>query len=277
MSWIESLIGTVQQATGRKPVIKPKPQTQKPSFVGVFSNQLPQGAFMKETGRVIGVDSEQVGRLGGYMDEMGRVFLPANNKVTSSSWGTAPTAPAQEQTFGASSPAIERAYQQEKSRVAQLSEQDQLAKKYRVADLTKAYNAATGDEKEKIGLEIWATTNPRLAQKLQPGQLGYEQVQSVAAAQSPFGGIMKAAGDMQYADKISFGAVPATDYGVALNTPLTGVQIPTVPQVGVTEAFKGTTPGGISFTEAVELFKPEELSQTQQAILKRAFEQGFKK
>jgi len=183
----------------------------------------------------------------------------------------------EETLYSFSSPA-ERDYQQKKALATQLAEQDQLAKKYRVADLTKAYNtAATPEEKEKIGLEIWATTNPRLAQKLQPGQLGYEQVQSVAAAQSPFGGIMKAAGDMQFADKISFGAVPATDYGVALNTPLTGVQIPTVPQVGVTEAFKGTTPGGISFTEAVELFKPEELSQTQQAILKRVFEQGFKK
>lgn len=183
-----------------------------------------------------------------------------------------------ELTLSSVSPEIERAYQQEKSRVTQLADQDPLAKKYRVADLTKAYNAAsTPEEKEKIGLEIWATTNPRLAQKLQPGQLGYEQVQSVAAAQSPLGGIMKAAGDMQFADKISFGAVPATDFGVSLNTPLTGVQIPAVPQIGVAEAFKGITPGGISFTEAAELFKPEVLSQTQQALLKQAFEKGLKK
>lgn len=184
----------------------------------------------------------------------------------------------EEETFAGFSPAIERAYQQEKSRVAQLSAQDELSKKYRVADLTKAYNtAATPEEKEKIGLEIWATTNPRLAQKLQPGQLGYEQVQSVAAAQSPFGGIMKAAGDMQFADKISFGAVPATDFGIGLKTPLTGIEIPSVPQVGVEEAFKEKVPGSFSFTEAAKMFEPEALSQTQQAILKRLFEQGIKK
>ena len=183
----------------------------------------------------------------------------------------------EEKTFAAYSPAVERAYQQEKARATQLAEQDPLAKKYRVAELTKAYNTASPEEKEKIGLEIWATTNPRLAQKLQPGQLGYEQAQSVAAAQSPFGGIMKAAGDMQFADKISFGAVPATDFGIGLKTPLTGVEIPSVPQIGVEEAFKEKVPGGFSFTEAAKMFEPKALSQTQQAILKRLFEQGIKK
>lgn len=280
MSWIEALIGKAQAATGRGPAPKTKAQPQKPSFTSVFSNQLPAGAFMKETGRVIGVDSEQVGRLGGYMDEMGRVFLPANNKVTPSSWGAAPTAPAapvQGQTFAGSSPAIERAYQQEKSRVAQLAAQDELAKKYQVADLTKAYNAASGEEKEKIGLQIWATTNPQLAAKLKPGQLGYQETQAVAASQSPLGEAMKAVGNMQYTDKISFGAVPATDFGVGLNTPLTGVQIPSIPQVGIAETFQGATPGGISFTEAAELFKGQLPGQADAATLKRLFEQGLKK
>lgn len=178
----------------------------------------------------------------------------------------------------ASATAAERAYQQEKSRVAQLAAQDELAKKYNVADLTKAYNtASTPEEKEKIGLQIWATTNPQLAAKLKPGQLGYQETQAVAAAQSPLGGAMQAVGDMQYTDKISFGAVPATDFGIGLQTPLTGFQVPSIPQVGVAEAFKGTTPGGVSFTEAAELFKPEALSQTQQALLKQAFEKGLKK
>ena len=174
--------------------------------------------------------------------------------------------------------AADRAYQQEKSRVAQLAAQDELAKKYSVADLTKAYNtASTPEEKEKIGLQIWATTNPQLAQKLKPGQLGYQETQAAVAAQSPMGGAMRAVGDMQYTDKISFGEVPATDFGIGLQTPLSGMQVPSIPQVGVAEAFKGTTPGGVSFTEAAELFKPEALSQTQQALLKQAFEKGLKK
>jgi len=177
----------------------------------------------------------------------------------------------------ARSPA-DRDYEQQKSRVAQLVAQDELIKKYNVADLTKAYNtASTPEEKEKIGLQIWATTNPQLAQKLKPGQTGYQEAQAVAAQQSPFGGAMQAVGNMQFADKISFGAVPATDFGVSLQTPLTGVQVPSIPQIDVSEAFKGTTPGGISFAEASELLKPEALSQTQQALLKQAFEKGLKK
>jgi hypothetical protein len=174
-------------------------------------------------------------------------------------------------------PASRRNYESEKRRAEQLAAQDQLAKKYDVANLTKAYNtASTPEEKEKIGLQIWATTNPQLAQKLKPGQLGYEETQAVAASQSPLGGAMKAVGDMQYADKISFGAVPATDFGVGLQTPLTGMQVPTLPQVGVAESFKGNIPGGVSFAEAAELFSPETLSQTQQALLKQAFEKGLK-
>ena len=172
----------------------------------------------------------------------------------------------------------DRAYQQEKSRVAQLAAQDELAKKYNVADLTKAYNtASTPEEKEKIGLQIWATTNPQLAQKLKPGQLGYQETQAVAASQSPLGEAMKAVGNMQYTDKISFGAVPATDFGIGLHTPLSGMQVPSSPQVGVAEAFKETTPGGMSFSEAAEIFKGQLPGQADAAILKKLFEQGLKK
>ena len=74
----------------------------------------------------------------------------------------------------------DRAYEQEKSRALQLAEQDQLAKKYQVADLTQEYNSAsTPEEKQRIGLQIWATTNPQLAQSVTPRQVGYEQAQAV--------------------------------------------------------------------------------------------------
>lgn len=72
----------------------------------------------------------------------------------------------------------ERAYAAEKTRVQQLTAQDPLLKKYQVADLTKKYNAATGDERERIGLQIWAQTNPDLAANLRPGQTGYAEMQS---------------------------------------------------------------------------------------------------
>ena len=203
--------------------------------------------------------------------------LPADYKKTELEAGAA----AEAFRPGAGFPgqqAADRAYQAEKSRVAQLAAQDELAKKYNVADLTKAYNtASTPEEKEKIGLQIWATSNPQLAAKLKPGQLGYEETQAVAASQSPLGGAMQAAGNMQFSDKISFGGVPATSFGVDLQTPLTGYTVPNVPQVGITESFKGTTPDGISFTEAAELFKGQLPGQADAAVLKKIFEQGLKK
>lgn len=56
-------------------------RAQAPQFVPISSDQLPSGAFMSETGRVGGMSSEDAGRLGGYMDEQGRVFVPAGMGV----------------------------------------------------------------------------------------------------------------------------------------------------------------------------------------------------
>jgi len=217
------------------------------------------------------------GRLGSNFSPRQVPGLPTDYKQTELQAGAA----AEAFRPGAGFPGQQAAdldYQAKKSRAAQLAAQDVLAKKYNVADLTKAYNtASTPEEKEKIGLQIWATTNPQLAAKLKPGQLGYEETQAVAASQSPLGGAMQAAGNMQFSDKISFGGVPATGFGVDLQTPLTGYTVPNVPQVGITESFKGTTPGGISFTEAAELFKGQLPGQADAAVLKKIFEQGLKK
>ena len=71
----------------------------------------------------------------------------------------------------------DRAYQSTKAEVAAMTASDPLFQKYQVADLTKAYNAAkTNEEKQAIGLQIWAQTNSKLAAKLRPGQTGYEEV-----------------------------------------------------------------------------------------------------
>jgi hypothetical protein len=80
--------------------------------------------------------------------------------------------------------AADRAYQQEKDRVTQMTEQDPLFKKYKVAELTKAYNTASPEEKNKIGLQIWATTNPELAAKLKPGQTGYQEAYDLLGTQT---------------------------------------------------------------------------------------------
>jgi hypothetical protein len=190
-------------------------------------------------------------------------------------------------TFASVSSPIERAYEVEKSRVAQLAAQDELAKKYNVADLTKAYNAAKSpEEKEKLGLQIWATTNPQLAAKLKPGQLGYTEAVSAFQSQSPLGSFAQAAGDMQFADKLTPEAIAKgaealqgiDPYSLKLETPLTGISFNAPSQIGVSEAFKTQTPlsGTMeAFTDPLKLFKPD-LTQTQQALLKQAFEKGLK-
>ena len=180
-------------------------------------------------------------------------------------------------TFASVDTPAQRAERQERSRIAQLTEQDPLFKKYRVAELTKAYNTASPEDKEKIGLEIWATTNPQLAQKLKPGQLGYTQAISAVMSQSPLGQFQAQTGDMQYANKMD--QVPAAMAGFQPQTPLTGIPTPAAPQIGVSEAFAKSTPipGATEmFTDPRKFLSQEELSQTQLALLKKAFESRLK-
>jgi len=105
--------------------------------------------------------------------------LPADYKKTELAAGAAAEAFRPGAGFPGQQAALDLAYEADKRRALQLAEQDQLAKKYQVADLTKAYNtAATPEEKQRIGLQIWATTNPQLTQGVKPGQVGYEQAQA---------------------------------------------------------------------------------------------------
>jgi hypothetical protein len=174
-----------------------------------------------------------------------------------------------------------RDYENKKRLAAQLAAQDQLTKKYRVADLTKAYNTAKGEEKERLGLEIWATTNPQLAAKLKPGQLGYSEAVSTFQSQSPLGAFAKAAGDMQFANKLgeaTFAPGASAVNAFEVTTPLTGVSFTPPSQVGISEAFNAATafPEGIeAFTDPLKFLKPD-LTQTQQALLKQAFNQALK-
>jgi hypothetical protein len=182
----------------------------------------------------------------------------------------------------------DRAYQQEKARITQMTEQDPMFKKYKVADLTKAYNtAATPEEKEKIGLQIWATTNPELAQKLRPGQTGFSEAVTAFQSQSPLGAVTKAAGGMQYADlsqqpittPVGPGGVPFGFSPAQLQTPLTGIEIPPTDKIGVKEFFSDTkpAPGAMeAFTDQMRLFSPEKLDETKRALLIQAFNKGLK-
>ena len=216
----------------------------------------------------------------------GKLGPPVPQNLRSAPPGDASPPPAQNLLPPALSPVPsggtpqERADAQERSRVAQLTEQDPLFKKYRIAELSKAYNAAKGDEKEKLGLEIWATTNPQLAQKLKPGQLGYTEATSAFMSQSPLGSIAKAAGDMQFANKFTPDQMSSIPFETTLQTPLTNIQFNAPNQIGVSEAFNTglVEPGDLTskFTDTLNLFAPEKTSQLQQALIKQAFNQRLK-
>jgi hypothetical protein len=85
--------------------------------------------------------------------------------------------------MGSGSPAVERAYQQEKARVAQMTAQDPELQRYEKARI----GAKTQDEMNAardIGMEIWAKANPQLAAKVSAGQSGYDTIQGVLAGQA---------------------------------------------------------------------------------------------
>jgi hypothetical protein len=168
-----------------------------------------------------------------------------------------------------------RAYQQEKARVAQLTEQDPLFKKYQIGELTKAYNEAKGDERQRIGLQIWATTNPTLAKEVRPGQVGYQTSAEMRGSQV-FGKDIPGITEAQYQHSSQAAGLPS-------NVPFTPGAMPVASafglgadaqQLGVSAP--GTTPptmiGQNVFQKGFDVPSSENLTQTQRALLKRAFE-----
>jgi hypothetical protein len=187
-------------------------------------------------------------------------------------------------TFAAAETAFrnaeERAEIQERSRIAQLTEQDPLVKKYQVAELSKAYNAASPEDKERIGLQIWATTNPTLAKQVRPGQVGYQTSAAMSGSQV-FGkdipGVTQATyqqsseqvgapGGVQFPGSAQAGSMNA--FGMGANAQQLGVSVP------------GQAPpsmiGENVFKQGFNVPSSENLTQTQLALLKRAFEGRLK-
>jgi hypothetical protein len=176
--------------------------------------------------------------------------------------------------------AADRSYQQEKARVTQLTEQDPMFKKYQVAELTKAYNTASPEEKNKIGLQIWAATNPTLAKKVSPGQVGYQTSASMFGSQA-FGTDVPGVTETIYSQAGQQEGVPGgvqfpgSEQATRMNAFSMGAD---AQQLGVTPP--GTTPfpmiGENVFKRGFEVPSSEDLSQTQLALLKRAFESRIK-
>ena len=175
----------------------------------------------------------------------------------------------------------DRAYAAEKERARQLTEQDPLFKKYQVAELSKQYNAATGDDREKIGMQIWAQTNPKLAAKMKPGQTGYSDVATAFQNLSPITGII--------------GKMPASSFAMPAASAMPGIEMnygasaPQAAIAGFNPATAGSVvaPGAFSEKSPVDitayLKSPVEtnakfanLDQTQLGLLRQAYNQRIK-
>jgi hypothetical protein len=172
---------------------------------------------------------------------------------------------------------LNRSYQQEASRVAQMTEQDPLFKKYQVADLTKAYNTAkTPEEKERIGLQIWATTNPSLASCLRPGQTGYQTSAAMSGSQV-FGKDIPGITQTFYQQASEQAGVPfpGAAQGASMNAFGLGAD---AQQLGVSAPgqIPPTMIGENVFKRGIQPPSSADLTQTQLALLKRAFEGRLK-
>jgi hypothetical protein len=77
------------------------------------------------------------------------------------------------------SPAAERAYAAEVSSVAQQATQNPMLQQYQ--DLRTSDPAAAQD----LGMRIWAEKHRGLAEKVKPGQSGYDVIQQVLTGQAP--------------------------------------------------------------------------------------------
>ena len=99
-------------------------------------------------------------------------------------YGSTGTSAVQSQTLATVSDPVERAYLEEKSRVAQLAAQNPELQRYeaaRAAAKTQEEMNAARD----IGMQIWAQKNPALAAKVKPGSSGYNAIQSVIGGSIP--------------------------------------------------------------------------------------------
>lgn len=109
--------------------------------------------------------------------------LPADYKQTELAAGAAAEAFRPGAGFPGQQAAANRAYEAEKSRVAQLTAQDPEVQRYEKAR-AGAKTQQEMDAARDIGMQIWAQKNPGLAAKVKPGQSGYDVIQGSLAGQA---------------------------------------------------------------------------------------------
>jgi len=154
------------------------------NFVGnelqYITNQLSQGS-MPYGGAFSGIATKGQGKGG-----QGRGLRANRGQVPSA---VAPPGSAQETgMYGRYIPgsAQDRAYIQERSRIAQLTEQNPELQRYEDArELAIAPGATPAQVQaaEDIGMRMWAQANKELARAVKPGQAGYDVIQQTLIGQ----------------------------------------------------------------------------------------------
>lgn len=109
--------------------------------------------------------------------------LPADYKQTELAAGAAAERFRPGAGFPGQQAAADRAYEQEKARVAQLTAQDPEIQRYEKARAA-AKTQEEMDAARDIGMQMWAKANPQLAAKVLPGQSGYDAIQGSLAGQA---------------------------------------------------------------------------------------------
>lgn len=145
--------------------------------VPIMSDQLPPGAYMKETGEVIGMSSEQVPK-GGYMTETGRVYVPAGFTGFSSESKQGPDVP--DRIRSAPRPSILPSTLAVGATPIIRGTVDGVTPDRTQSDEYKAQMAQYGalqkakkfDEAEKLGMEIWQQKYGKTAMAQPGGAVG---------------------------------------------------------------------------------------------------------
>ena len=128
-----------------------------------------------------------------YSDTRGNVYDAVSGRLLYPGRTSAPLAVPTERsvvgtTLSATQGPAERAYQQEVSRVAQLTAQDPELQRYETARQAAVAPGATPEQvqsAEDIGMKIWAQKYGNLAQKVKPGQAGYDVIQQTINPPAP--------------------------------------------------------------------------------------------
>lgn len=179
-------IGASISALTNKPQAKPQPTgrqklTQAWGRIPGDLNSQEGGGFGYSKGR------GRPGTQPSYSDAQGNVYDAVSGRLLYAADARPSFGSTGSGSFGGSSSAADRAYESEKSRVAQLTAQDPEFQRYEKARQLAVGPNATPEQvqsAEDIGMAMWARANPQLAAKVKPGQAGYDVVQGTLAGQA---------------------------------------------------------------------------------------------